>query len=92
MVGSRTAAVLWSVASKTCSIQLAAFFFSIHLVIIHVVHPYSSIDMTAAWKKLRFILLDRSDFHMTDSLPIAIHAFAIHVLMSFLIDETLFPR
>ena len=27
-----------------------------------VVHPYSSIDKTAAWKKLRFILSVRSDF------------------------------
>ena len=26
-------------------------------------HPYSSIDVTAAWKKLRFILSVRSDFH-----------------------------
>ena len=27
-------------------------------------HPYSSIDVTAAWKKLRFILSVRSDFHI----------------------------
>ena len=33
-------------------------------------HSYSSIDMTAAWKKLRFILSVRSDFHLTDSLSI----------------------
>ena len=45
--------------------------FSICLVSIHVVHPYSSIDTTAAWKKLRFILSVKSDFHMTDSLSIA---------------------
>ena len=36
-----------------------------------MVHPYSSIDMTAAWIKLCFILSVRSDFHMTDSLLIA---------------------
>ena len=53
-------------------------------------HPYSSID-TAAWKKL-FILSDRSDFHMTNSLLIAVHAFASRILMSFLVDETLFLR
>ena len=29
-------------------------------------HPYSSIDVTAAWKKLRFILSVRSDFHIVD--------------------------
>ena len=56
-----------------------------------MVHPYSSIDMTAAWKKLRFILSDRSDFHMTDSLLIAVQAFASHVLISFLVDEMLLP-
>ena len=31
--------------------------------------------MTAAWKKLRFILSVRSDFHIVDSLLIAVHAF-----------------
>ena len=31
-------------------------FFSNRLVSVQVVHPYSSIDTTAAWKKLRFIL------------------------------------
>ena len=51
------------------------------LVSIHVVHPCSSIDTTTAWKKLRFILSDGSDFHMTDSLSMALHAFASHVLM-----------
>ena len=54
-------------------------------------HPYSSIDMTAAWKKLRFLLSVRSDFHMTDSLSIAVHAFVNRVSMSFSVDETLFP-
>ena len=45
-----------------------------------------------AWKKLRFILSDRSDIHMTDNILIAIHAFASHVLMSFSVDETLLLR
>ena len=58
----------------------------------HVVHPYSSIDTTAAWKKLRFILSVRSDFHMTDSLSIAVHAFVSRVPMSFSVDVTLLPR
>ena len=46
-------------------------------------HPYSIIDTTAAWKKLRFILSVRSDFHMIDSLSIVVHAFVSHVSMSF---------
>ena len=45
-------------------------------------HPYSSIDTTAAWKKLRFILSVRSDFHMIESLSIAVHAFVSRVSMS----------
>ena len=48
--------------------------------------------MTAAWKKLRFILSVRSDFHMTNSLSIAVHAFTCRVLMSVSVDETLLPR
>ena len=52
-------------------------------------HPYSSIDSTAAWKKLHFILSVRSDFHMIDSLSIAVHAFIGHVSVSFSVDETL---
>ena len=54
-------------------------------------HPYNSIDTTAVWKKVRFILLVRSDFHMTDSLSIAVHVFASRMLMSVSVDETLFP-
>ena len=55
-------------------------------------HLYSIIDSTADWKKLRFILSVKSDFHMTDSLSIAVQIFASHELMSFLVDETLFLR
>ena len=54
--------------------------------------PYSSIDTTAAWKKLTFILLVRSDFHMIDSLLMAVHAFVNRVPMSFSVDEPLLPR
>ena len=36
------------------------------LVSVQVVHPYSSIDTTAAWKKLCFILSVRFDFHMIE--------------------------
>ena len=48
--------------------------------------------MTAAWENLRFILLVKFDFHTTDSLSIAVHAFASHVLMSVSVDVTLLPR
>ena len=61
---------------------------SIRLVSVHVVHSYSSID-TTTWKKLHFILSTRSKFHMTDSLSMAVHAFASRVLMSVSGDETL---
>ena len=50
------------------------------------------IDTIAAWNKLRFILSVRSEFHSTDSLLIAVHAFVNHVLMSVSVDETLLPR
>ena len=48
--------------------------------------------MTAAWKKLHFILSVRFDLHMTDSLSMAVHAFASRVSMSFSVDETPHPR
>ena len=47
---------------------------------------HSSIDTAVAWKRLSFILSVRSDFHMTDSLLIVVHAFASHVLMSVSVD------
>ena len=55
-------------------------------------YPYISIDTIAAWKKLRLILSVRFDFHMTESLSIAVHAFACYVLMSVSVDESLLPR
>ena len=79
------------VFNKTCLNNMSSFFSS-HFVSVHVVHPYSSIDTTAAWKKLRFILSVRSDFHMIDSLLIAVHAFVSRVSLSFSVDEMLLPR
>ena len=38
---------------------------------------------------MRFILSVMSDFHMTDSQSIAVHACASGVLISFSVDETL---
>ena len=66
-------------------------FFSISFVSVRVVHPCSSMDTTAAWKKLHFILSVRSGFYMTDSSTIAVHAFASGVLISVSVDETLLP-
>ena len=77
-------------SQHSCVIAVKLFLHTVSLR--PLVHPYSSIDTTAAWKKLRFILPVSSDFHMTDRLSIAVHAFASHVLMSFSVDETLLPR
>ena len=57
-----------------------------------MVYPYNSIDAAAACKKLRFILSVRSDFHIIDSLLVAVHAFDNFVSMSFSVDSTLLPR
>ena len=55
-------------------------------------HPYISMDMSAAWKKLRFILSDRSDFHMTNNLSIVVYAFTSRALILFSVDEILLSR
>ena len=78
--------------ARSILVSLPSGFFPVRLVSVDVVHPYSSINTTAAWKKLRFFLSVKSDFHMTDSLSIAVHAFASRVLMSVSVDETLIPR
>ena len=78
--------------ARSLLVLLPSSFFSISLVSVHVVHIHSGIDTIAAWKKLRFILSVRSDFNMTDSLSIAIHAFASRVSMSVSVDETQLPR
>ena len=54
----------------------------LHTLGAYLVHPYNSIHTTAAWEKMHFILSVRSDFHITDSLSIAVHAFACRVQMS----------
>ena len=71
--------------ARNILVQLPSSFFSNRLVSVQVVHPYNSIDTTAVWKKLHFILSVRSDFHMIDSLSIAVHAFVSRVSMSFLL-------
>ena len=74
---------------RSIRVQLPSSFFSSHFVSVHVVHPYSSIDTIAAWKKLRFILSLRSDFHLTDRLFIAVHAFESGVSMSVSVNNYL---
>ena len=73
-------------------VQFLFSIFFIRLVSIHIVHLYSRMDMSAAWKKLHFILSDNSDFPMIDNLSIAVHTFTSHILMSFSVDEMLLPR
>ena len=87
------------VASRICSTQLTAFLCNCH----QTFSPY--VLLASMWcihiavstrplleKKLCIILSVRSDFHMTDSISIAVHAFASHMLMLFSVDETLLPR
>ena len=66
--------------------------FSMHFVSVLMVYLYSSIDTTAGWKKSRFIVSVRSDFHMIDSLSVAVHAFARCISTSLTVDEILLPR
>ena len=82
---------LFNIARSTL-VWLSSSFFSIRLFSVHVVHSYCSIDTTAAWIKLSFILSVRFDFYMTDRLSLTAHAFARRELMYVSIDETVFPR
>ena len=97
MVGGRTAAVLWDIAPRTCSVQLVVVLcncrqaFSPHVLLGFVwsIHIAVLIRLLLGGKKQRFILSDRSNFHMIDSLSIAVYAFASRVWMSFSVDDTL---
>ena len=42
--------------------------------------------------KMLFTLSHWSDFFMTDSISITVHIFASYALISFSVDETLFPK
>ena len=57
--------------------------------------PFSQCPSSASiqqYRHDRFILSVRFDFHMIESLSIAVHAFVSRVSMSFSVDETLLPR
>ena len=80
---------------KTARSILALFpssFSSMRLVRVQMVRPYSSIDSATTWKKSRFTLPTRSDFHTTENLSIAVHAFARRMLTSLSVDEMLLSR
>ena len=55
------------------SCVIVVYLFLQPFVSVQKVIPYSSIDTTVAWKKLRFILSVSSDIHMIDCLSIAVH-------------------
>ena len=74
----------------SCVIAVKLFFPSVLLASMWCIHIAVSTRLLLG--KLRFILSVRSDFHMTDTLSFAVHAFASHVLMSVSVDETLLPR
>ena len=73
-------------------VEFLSSFFSLCFFSVHVVHLYSNIDTTTAWKKSSFILSDRSDFYTIDNLLIAINAFARCILTSLSVDGILWPR
>ena len=56
-------------------------------VSVQVVHSYNSMNTANAWKKSRFILLDRPDLYMINNLLIAVLAFARKILTSLSVDE-----
>ena len=82
----------WMLLPGCLLMQFPSSFFSVRLVSIYGVHLYSRINMTAAWKRLCFILSDKSDFPMIDDQSIAVYAFARRKLMSFSADEMLLLR
>ena len=63
-----------------------------HFVSVHVMHPNSSVDTATVWKKYRFILSNRSDFHMINNQLILFNVFAKHILTSLSLDEMLLPK
>ena len=63
-----------------------------HFASVHIVNLYSNIDPVTVRKKYRFILSDKSDFHMIDNLSIAVYAFARSTLTSLSEDDVLLSR
>ena len=78
--------------ARSILVQLTSSFFFWTLCQRPCGESYSSMDTTAAWKILRFILSDRADFNMTDNLSMPVDTFACHEVVSFSVDETLLLR
>ena len=54
-------------APRSILVKLQSSFSSMRFTSVYMVHRYSSMDTATSWKKSRFILSDRSDFHLTHS-------------------------
>ena len=54
--------------ARSILVQLPYCFFSIFLVSVHIVHPYSSIDTTAAWKTLLIFIQLHSFYKYTSNI------------------------
>ena len=95
---SRIVAELWDFSSRICLIRLTVFLcnccqaFSLYAQSASMWTIHRVVWARLLPKKLRFILSERSDLYITDSLLIAVHAFASRVFMSFSVDEMLLRR
>ena len=97
MGSGRTADVLFLfffVASKNCSIQRVAFLYNSHQAFLNaqIMHPFSNTDTAILMNKSSLILSGRSDFHMIDNLPIAIHHIVMRMFTSLSVDEILLSK
>ena len=57
-----------------------------------MVQLYNSADITTDRKRSRFILSERSDFHMLDNLSVTVHSFPMRMLILLSVDEILLLR
>ena len=81
-------------SDKTARSNLVLFlssFFSIHSVIVEELHSYKCTDTATAWKKFRFTLSVKSDFHKIDTLSIVFHALTRRTMTSLSVDRILMP-
>ena len=65
--------------ARSILVHLQSSFFFVRFVCVHVVHPYSSIDTAAVWKKCRFISSNRSKIKIMILEPI----FLKNILVKF---------
>ena len=89
--------VRWEVGGRLAAFRIgseqhAASFCSSHLAFFPnflVVQLYNSTDKATGWKNSRFILSEKSDFHMIDSRLKAVHASPTRIMTSLFVDEIL---